>query len=756
MRAMRACHALLLSAVSLCGFAAPEQGDLAYLQNGVHEMVSGNNNGSLIVFGDQAFPVVNGRSDGGATEPVIGAARLGRGRIVVMGDVVSLEQDVLRTADTGRLMAHILRWAAGEKTAPRVGIYRVGGLVQRLKALPSGLSLDARNIELDQLKQADTVVLAARFLTGKDVAPLDEFVRAGGGMVIAGAGSYLEEHFAGMDLATQAPCSRLTAPAGILWARGAVQRTSAAGFHVEPPPDLSHAGKALAAFEESEAGKRHLSSREEAQVYATLFRAIWDLPHDNGAFYSRLDRVLAPFEKSAIPTAAMPVARDDTPWRLAIVRATQRLRWTAPEEVRAHPAAAEFPGVVPAGAPRTTATIRIQTSGGRWGELGTGLYAAPGEVITVTVPQKAVDQGLGLVIGVHSDLLWGLDEWSRMPDIILREPFRSTQLRAASAFGGAIYIGVPERANAGDFDVTISGGVPAPHYIDGKTAPDEWRTMQRNLPAPWAEIESDKVILSVPSRLARDLDDPAALMAVWNTIIDLVSDLAAVPRARPRAERLVPDVQISFATLHSGYPIMMYLPKAQTLVSREELLRGRAEFGNHNRSMWGLPHELAHQVQNPAWSFDGTTEPTAQLFAIYVMDKLCHIPVAENQHASAEFRAAEMARYNFAAPEFAKWKGDQWIALTTYLQLQQAFGWEAFQAVFAQYAKLTESEKPKNDNEKRDQWMVRFSRQVHRNLGPFFQTWGIPTSDAARASIADLPAWMPDELPVPKTGAAAR
>jgi hypothetical protein len=38
-------------------------------------------------------------------------------------------------------------------------------------------------------------------------------------------------------------------------------------------------------------------------------------------------------------------------------------------------------------------------------------------------------------------------------------------------------------------------------------------------------------------------------------------------------------------------------------------------------------------------------------------------------------------------------------------------------------------------------------RQVHRNLEPFFQICGIPTSDAARASIADLPAWMPYELP---------
>jgi hypothetical protein len=39
--------------------------------------------------------------------------------------------------------------------------------------------------------------------------------------------------------------------------------------------------------------------------------------------------------------------------------------------------------------------------------------------------------------------------------------------------------------------------------------------------------------------------------------------------------------------------------------------------------------------------------------------------------------------------------------------------------------------------------MVRMSRATGRNLGPFFQAWGVPTTDAARRSIAGLPAWMP-------------
>jgi hypothetical protein len=346
-----------------------------------------------------------------------------------------------------------------------------------------------------------------------------------------------------------------------------------------------------------------------------------------------------------------------------------------------------------------------------------------------------------------------LDEWLRIPDIVLRKPLQSAETRAASAFGGGIYIGVPKGSDAGDFDVTISGGVAAPRYIDGKTSLSEWRSSIRNLPAPWAEIESDKVILSVPSRYVRDLDDPASLMSVWNRICDLVSELASIPKSRLRPDRLVPDVQISGGIQHSGYPIMMYLPKAQTILSRETLLRGQVEYGLHNRSMWGMPHELSHNVRNAGWSFEGAVEPMANMFSYYVMEKLCHIPVESNPAASREFRAQQMAKYNFAKPDFEQWKRDRFIGTAFFVQLQQAFGWDAFRNVLAEYEKLPPGRQPKSDAEKRDQWMVRFSRQVHRNLGPFFQAWGVPTSAAARESVAGLPAWMPDELPLPSRNA---
>jgi hypothetical protein len=61
--------------------------------------------------------------------------------------------------------------------------------------------------------------------------------------------------------------------------------------------------------------------------------------------------------------------------------------------------------------------------------------------------------------------------------------------------------------------------------------------------------------------------------------------------------------------------------------------------------------------------------------------------------------------------------------------------------VFAEYEGLARADRPKNDEEKRDQWMVRFSKAVGRNLGPFFEAWGVPVSAKAREAVSGLPEW---------------
>ena len=95
---------------------------------------------------------------------------------------------------------------------------------------------------------------------------------------------------------------------------------------------------------------------------------------------------------------------------------------------------------------------------------------------------------------------------------------------------------------------------------------------------------------------------------------------------------------------------------------------------------------------------------------------------------------------------YSRWKKDPGLALWMYILLQQEFGWDAFRKVFKEYADLPAAERPRTDQQKRDQWMVRFSKAVKRDLGPYFEVWGVPVTEEARKQVADLTPWMPKRL----------
>ena len=153
-------------------------------------------------------------------------------------------------------------------------------------------------------------------------------------------------------------------------------------------------------------------------------------------------------------------------------------------------------------------------------------------------------------------------------------------------------------------------------------------------------------------------------------------------------------------------------------------------------------HEMGHNHQHPDWTFRGTGEVTCNLFTLYVMETVC---MAATGHKATQPEATRqrILRHRAAGRPFTAWKSQPFLALIMYRQLAEAFGWKAYRRVFAEYRDLKASERPKSDAEKRDQRMVRFSRTVGRDLGPFFDDWGVPVSDAAKRSVADLPRWMP-------------
>ncbi|HYG75089.1 MAG TPA: M60 family metallopeptidase [Planctomycetota bacterium] len=717
---------ILFAAFSL---AASDRGELL---NGVKEIAAPGAPGTLSVFGPEAFAVVCGKAREKSVEPVVAAARFGKGRLVAFGHDGYFKSDALTFADTGRLLLNAAAWSS-TKEKPRV-MADEAGLAAHFKQC--GLAVN--RFDTQKLSECDVVCLYVNAFTKEDVrAAVTAFVQGGGGLIVAGTGWGWLSLNGGKSLGSDHPGNRTLAPAGIVWADGTLERTSTKGFDArQTVPASTNAAAALASLNEKAADAK-ATGNEIAQAMWILTQAARALPPDDTLLLPELKKIQNAAAASAIPTPEKPLKlKGNALARLALTLLLEEIKRLPAEKLAAHPAATAFPGAAPKDAPRLERSVTIDTKVPRW--HSTGLYAAPGELIRVSVPDAAAVKGFAIRIGAHTDSIAHHDSWSRCPEISRRFTLDAPETRAANPFGGLIYLEVPA-GRTGTLEVKIANALPAPHFVLGKTEAKAWREEIRKHPAPWAELETSKVILTVKSEHVRQLDDAEALMKFWDKVMDACAELAAIPLERPSPERFVTDVQISAGFMHSGYPIMTPLSITQALTSIEWMK-------TKEEPTWGFFHELGHNHQAPAWTFEGTTEVTCNLFTRYVLETVCGVPIAK-QRIQGEEAAKALRQHLAGGARFEEWKAKPFVALIMYDQLQKEFGWDAFKKVFAEYRALPKEQLPKNDNEERDQWLTRFSRCVGRNLGPFFEAWGVPTSEAARKSVEHLPAWMPADFP---------
>ncbi len=736
-------RAVLLSLLCIPALALAQEtpsGPAAALLDGVGRITApGCLVGTLSVYGAEAEVVLTADS-GGAREALVAAASYGEGRVVALA-----HDGLLGGPDSepgnARFLANAVRWAAGDRDGVTVGLRGHATIAQRLE--DAGFTVVALS-DADyrsRLAEIDVLITGGYDLGGPEGAQvLRGFVEGGGGVLVGVCpwGWLQVSGTPNEELATALDGNRLLAPMGLVFADGTVEESEGGGFRADGSGlTLAHAGRALAALADHVGGGAQLSGGDLKQVGATLTTAIRSIPPDDASFLPQLRDACSRLAGDEWPTPATPVKSANPFARIRATLTLTETRRLPAEEVTACPAAEGFPGPVAADAPRVLRDVRVDTAVPDW--HSTGLYAPPGGLVYVLIPSAATELGLSARIGCHTDGIWHLDEWKRFPEISRTFPLRDVTTAVASPFGGLIYIQVPRGVKLGLISVSVDGAVEAPYFVRGETDLEEWRTTIRNAPAPWGELQANSVILSLPSEVLRTLDDPESLLAFWDEMMDACADLAAIPRERERPERYVSDVQISAGYMHSGYPIMTWLDVPKSFVNLEEM---RTE-GN-----WGAFHEMGHNHQQGDWTFDGTVEVTVNLFSLYVCETVCGLDPGQGHGAMAEPGTSQRrAKYLADGARFETWKSDPFLALTMYYELRQAFGWEPYKQLFAEYLALPANERPRNDDEKRDQWMVRFSRTIGRNLGPFFEAWGVPTSQAARDSIADLPAWMPEDWP---------
>lgn len=728
--------------------------DRAALLKGVGEIVApGGIPGDFAVYGDHVSVVLTGRT-GKARLPMLVAARYGRGRAVAIGHEGFFGKSGMQNPDNVRLVINIAQWA-GQKPLTELRVCLVEqdlALRDALTAAGCRVTVSRPDALNETLSARDVIWLNQSSLDGAGNQALIEstrqWVQRGGGLVLSGpAWGWVMTH-EGRDLTRDHSGSQLLAPMGGVFSTAMLDNTGPHGFVTASDSsdslELTQAALALKALEAQAAGQRMLTPLELGQVTTTLGQAVSALPENQLGLIDRVEALCAQKGGDLVPTRQTPITTAMPFARLkAILEARQyhRLEQRNPEKIAANPAAASFPGVVPANAPRITKTVTIDTRVPEW--HGTGLYAAPGEIITVTVPNATVGKGFAILIGSHIDTLWHLDKWERFPEITLSRNLDAATVRVANPFGGTLFVAVPPRCRLGDVAVTIANAVPAPRFVRGITSRDEWKQSLRNAPGPWAEMEGKLVILSVPSYAVRDLDDPEALMAYWDEVMERCYTLYAAPK-RNRPERYCVDRQISAGYMHSGYPIMTGDDVAKTFCD-VNTLRGRTGI-----KCWGFYHEMGHNFQQPEWTWAAFGEVTNNLFSLYGTEMLNGVKVGAHP-AMTQLEIDKRLKEVTGSPGKEKYyERDPWYPLTMFWLLRQEFGWEPFTKVFAEFRALPAGERPKTELAKHDQFLIRFSQATGHNLSGYLAAWGVETSAEARQLTSALPAWMPSTPTAPK------
>ena len=724
------CSCPLLSAGQLPVYN-DHSGDFAKLTDGVKTLPRVGAPGNVIAGGPDSFCIA-AAGTGRAVVPAIAVGRSGRGLVLAFGHTGYLDKPTAALPDVMRLIKNAIVMTKLQQRETRVAVYRNPGLASLLS--DEGVLVQEFNGVnwTKDLKFFDAVLSNSENLgNGADLQALVAYIDQGGVFVSAQTGWGWQQTYGprGLDLPQHNHHNAVIRRTGLTYGRAVVGNLLPLSPSLLGPTNCQQALLMLIADRD----RRQRATPQQLDQYTGLIiDAVESIHPFDAILRNPLDAVLLQVGSTIVPTEATPLTSSEPLKRLALRVRHMDSTGISEVEVTPDPGARTFPGRASNSAPRERRTVTIDGNIPGW--ASTGLWVNAGDRATVTVPDEMKDKGLQVRIGSHSDKLWSLPTWKRHPDITRTFVIKEAETKARNEFGGLVYIVVPQTAKLGRFQVTIDGCVRSPRFVLGSTSDSYWRETERNQPAPWAELETGKVIITVPSEAVRALDDPEALMQHWDRALDLYADLLRRPLG-VTPQRIVCDVQISAGYMHSGYPVMMHMDQPANLVSIHTQPKGKP-------SNWGFWHELGHNHQSPDWTFAGTGEVTCNLFSMYVLDKLYGV----SPRQSYDFKPERLTKFLADGSKFAEWQAEPFLALTMYMQLVEGFGWEPFQRVFAEYNALPPAQKPRDDAQKRDQWLVRLSRAVGRNLGPFFTKWGVPVSQQALASVANLPAWMHNDL----------
>ena len=487
------------------------------------------------------------------------------------------------------------------------------------------------------------------------------------------------------------------------------------------------------------------------------------------------DRVLGPLWVARSLPNRVDVTNDDIHWAICTVM-QNIMDWTYTAANIANHAdlldgfkfgsSAYFPGAcAPPADPNTTNSVRINANfpdtWGRptWEETPeatkpTGNYLAPGSIATVTVPSSIVGRGYNIRIGCHKWDMSNRPTFTRMDRLTVLYPINSTETRVANPFGGGIYIEVPAYVtNVGIVNIEIVNAVRSPYFSAKSfhtTTPAEWLT-ERARPAPWADFQSEKYMMQVPTSWISAMPDPTQLMKDWDIAADTCNDLMGFPRVRGKETMYDQiDVNLHKSAGYPGYPTSNYtgsgLPGSGNGYSSWYLVRGP----QHATDIQF--HEHGHGYYIPL--LPGDIESVINILHVAVWNESFGYSLndafrasRDNQPAYATLDTTAMAWmtcFNFVngVPMAQLEKQYQLKGHAKFVDIARLFGWSTLNQYW--YSFNSDYENNLSYGTDVDSQLLRLSKAAGVDIRPLFHFWGVPpvntNSLAAAISAANLPA----------------
>lgn len=379
----------------------------------------------------------------------------------------------------------------------------------------------------------------------------------------------------------------------------------------------------------------------------------------------------------------------------------------------------------------------------------TGCYLAPGSVATVTVPSSLVGIGASILVGAHTWDNSVKPNIRRFDRVTKKYEITNRTVTIANPLGGGVYVNVPFEHDLGILDITLQNVVRSPYYANtaaNKTSVTEWQNTERLHEAPWADFESDKVMMQVPTSWIYAVNDPSVMMNDWDMAMDGISETLGRPLVRSKTVVYHQvDLQLRGFANFPGYPF------ANTTYSPF------IEYnGNHNNFMVQGPrndrsnalavffHELGHAEK--MYKFNGEIESMVNFLWVPVFNKKFGVDIEEAfydsstttiKHTIDEAAISWMITENFregnpmsvTTGQFRQEFSYQTRGYAKYADVVQLFGWEAlekfYQTLNADFDAGTYESANLNVNRvPTDSRVLRMSIAAGYDLRPLLHFWG--------------------------------